>query len=100
MIIRGTTPTHTWELPFECSLVEATKVTYSQNGKEVITKRETDCVIGENKISVTLTQEDTFKLDSSYYVEVQLRVRTTDGGVYNTIARVLAVGKCLDEEVL
>jgi hypothetical protein len=100
MIIRGTTPTHTWILPFESSLVKEARVIYAQNNKPIITKQTADCSIGEDKISVTLTQEETFLLNCDYYAEVQLRVLTIDGGVYNTSVRVEGVGKCLDSEVL
>jgi hypothetical protein len=59
-IIRGTTPTHEFELPYPRALIEDVRVIYGQKGKALFTKTINDCVIEDNKISISLIQEETF----------------------------------------
>ncbi|MEY8365720.1 hypothetical protein AALA22_08770 [Anaerovoracaceae bacterium 41-7] len=61
MIIRGTTPTHVFHIPFSIDGVVEAYVTYYQDGRIVIDKRleEIDVNVFDDKIRVNLTQEDT-----------------------------------------
>lgn len=99
-MIRGTTPTHTFKLPFDSSLVEKAMVIYAQNGVEVFRKELPQCQMEGNELRCTLTQEDTFKLSCEANVEIQLRVLTTDGNALATYPRVIGVQRCLNDEVL
>lgn len=99
-MIRGTTPTHTFVLPFDSSLVEKAMVIYAQNDVEVFRKEVPDCHLEGNELRCTLTQEDTFKLSCSHNVQIQLRVLTTDGNALATFPQIVSVGKCLNNEVL
>ena len=99
---RGTTPTHTFELPPELngSLIAKAMVIYSQNDKEVFNKKTEDCDIGDNYIRVTLSQEDTFKFSCKKNVEIQLRIVTHDGKASTSDVIVRNVYKCLNDEVM
>jgi hypothetical protein len=60
LVIRGTTPTHEFELPCSQALIEDVRVIYGQKGKALFTKTKDDCTIEDNKISISLIQEETF----------------------------------------
>lgn len=95
---RGTTPTHTFALPFDVDMIEKVRVLYSQNDELKLTK--TDAALDRNTVTVKLTQEDTFKLESGLVVDIQLRVLTVDGDALNSDIIRVPVERCLESEVL
>ena len=97
---KGTTPLHTYEVDLDTALIKTIKITYTQNGKEVLVKRTEDCSIEPGKISTKLSQEDTFLFDGNSLVTVQLRLLTTEGDALRTDSVILSVDECLDDEVL
>lgn len=97
---RGTTPTHTFTLPFEVDLVKKVRVLYSQDDNLKVTKTEDDVVMKGNTIQVKLTQEDTFKLLCSRFVEIQVRVLTTTGEAMSSDIIRVALDRCLEEAIL
>ena len=100
MIVRGTTPTHTFTLPVDCGAFTEVRVLYSQNDDLVIKKETEDVTCEGNRISCTLTQKDTLALDDRQDCEIQVRALSEGGtAVASKIMRV-PVGKCLDDEVL
>ncbi len=78
-MIRGTTPTLEFTIPFDTSFLEEAYVTLSQNNVVVLDKALSDCKCDERKLSVKLTQEETLKLDCKCKTEIQVRVRTKEG---------------------
>ena len=99
-MMRGTTPTHTFNIPFDVDCVVETKVIYSQGDKQVLSKGTEDCALVGNTISVTLTQEETFLFDSGKKLKIQLRVLTKEGEALASHIILADVDQCLDEEVL
>lgn len=99
-MIRGTTPTHTFNIPFYASDIEVVKIIYSQNDNILFTKNTEDCLRTAKSIVVKLEQEDTYLFDHNYPVQIQLRVKLTNGDVRSTNVIYVPVGKCLDDEVL
>ncbi len=99
-MVRGTTPTHIFTLPFSTSLVKEVMVIYAQNDVEVFHKDTYDCNLEGNEITVTLTQEDTLQLNHHHTVQVQVRVLTTDDTALASTVKVISVEKCLNDEVL
>ena len=99
-MIRGTTPTHTFTLPFAVSMVDDVMVIYAQNDVEVFQKNTRDCVLEGNTIQTTLTQDDTLRLDHRQNVQVQLRVLTIDGTAMASRVYVMGVEQCLNDEVM
>lgn len=95
---RGTTPTHTFALPFDVDMIEKVRVLYSQNDELKLTK--TDAALDRNTVTVKLTQEDTFKLESGLVVDIQIRVLTVDGDALNSDIIRVPVERCLESEVL
>ena len=73
-MIRGTTPTITFTLPFDTSDINKVWITFSQQEQEVFTLVRSDCKFYEDTIEVTLTQEQTLKLIPNTFVEIQIRI--------------------------
>ena len=82
-IVRGTTPTLTFTLPFDAANIAKAYITIAQNGKIVIDKEvgDTGCTYSDKTINYHLTQEETLKLADCREVEMQIRLRTTNGEV-------------------
>lgn len=98
-MMKGTTPTHIFTLPFDTSIVKCARVIYKQYAKEVLRKDTEAFKKDGSKLSVDLSQEETF-LFSSADVTYQLRVKTIHGKVLNTKPKKISVEDCLDCEVL
>lgn len=78
-LIRGTTPTLKFELPFPVDQLAEAFVTISQRNVVVIDKPLVDCKCDEKTLTVRLTQEETLKLDCDCMSEIQIRARTLEG---------------------
>lgn len=99
-MFKGTTPTHSFKVSIDTSLVKEVKITYTQKDREVLVKRTDECTIGEGVITTRLTQEDTFLFEEAVLVTVQLRILTISGDALASPPLMMSVGKCLDDEVL
>jgi hypothetical protein len=77
-MIRGTTPTLSFTLPFETELIKKLWVTFSQCNKEIFTLEKDDCELNEYEVEVKLSQRQTLQLLPNAIVEIQLRVLTLD----------------------
>lgn len=97
---RGTTPTHTFEIPMEKAMIKSATVIYKQDDEIILRKTIDDCRIEDGKIVIHLTQEETlsFRCDKSVYIQVAI---LTPGGdaLRSDIMRV-TVDQCLDREVI
>ncbi len=101
-MIRGTTPTLEFTLPFDTSSIEEMYITMSQNDKVVLEKAMADCSCSGKAITLNLTQEDTLKLEQKpdAQAEIQIRIRTKEGeALASDIIRVY-VGRILKEGVI
>lgn len=99
-MIRGTTPTHIFNIPLDASLIKDVKITYVQGGEIVLERRAKDCEINGSTVTVQLTQEETFKFNCNKKVYFQVRVLTTGGEVVASRVISADVDMCLDNEVL
>lgn len=99
-MIRGTTPTISFELPFDFVLVEHIWLTITQRGKEIFTKNETDMTVDEHNISVKLTQEETLMLNDSEIVKIQVRVKTSAGDALASNIAIVPVEEILKDGVI
>lgn len=91
LLIRGTTPTHSFTFPYDEGIVDKIYITYCQNGKIRIEKSKDDITFNPEKgiISVSLTQEETLKFYQNDYndkythdIEVQIRFIDKTGKAY------------------
>lgn len=78
-MIRGTTPTLEFAIPFDTSVLSEAWVTLSQNNVVILNKELKDCTCDDRKLSVRLTQEETLKLDCNCKTEIQIRAKTKEG---------------------
>lgn len=99
-MIRGTTPTHTFNIPFDVSLIDKVRVTYSQCDRVVLMKSMEDCRFEGNAIVLKLSQDDTLLFDELKVVRIQLSVLTMGGDCLKSDIESVSVGECLDDEVL
>lgn len=99
-MIQGTTPTHTFTLPFDASMIDKVRIIYSQNDTPLVTKNKEDCTVKGEKVIAKLTQEETFAFDCNEPVEIQIRVLTVDGAAVASHIKKVACDKCLEKEVL
>ena len=99
MIYLGCTQENTFQLPFAESEIAAIYITYCQKDETVIEKEMSDCtfktvlvpplptleevsqdnMIEVNVVSVNLSQEDSLRFMEKTEVQIQLRVKLTDG---------------------
>ena len=98
----GTTPIHQFIIPFEVSMIQEFKVTYSQRDKIILEKYLEDFQTDEdeNSLSITLTQEETFLFTSGIDVDVQARVLTIGNEALASDIYCISASRCLDSEVL
>ena len=112
MIVRGTTPYHTFIVPLTAQQIDEVYITYLQNGEVILDKTKSDVEILDvdletenahmedleeeiieeaeptsSQVTVHLTQEDTLKFKFFPAAEknvavVQLRILDTDGEAY------------------
>ena len=97
---RGTTPTHTFTVPFGIENVADALVVYAQSDKEILRKTVSHCHMEGNTLSVDLTQEETFLFNCQKKVQIQVRVLTTEGKALASDIITIDVDKCLSSEVL
>lgn len=98
-MIRGTTPTFTFNLPFDTSLVKKAFITIRSKGVEV-EKGIEDCVLDGTTIGTSLTQEETLRLPKNRQAEIQLRVLTKDNVALATEIYAIQVADILKEGVI
>lgn len=98
-MIIGTTPTHEFVIPSELTQFNEIHIIYAQNDKIVLLKTKENCTIEKNKISVQLTQDETFRFDPDKDVEIQLRLLIGREVLSSGIVKVKCQ-KCLETEIL
>ena len=86
---RGTTPTHTFTLPFDIPEGASVRVVYAQNDKIVVERTTEACTVEGKKITVRLTDEETLRIDCSphfhngkyepHMIEIQIGIATPNG---------------------
>lgn len=102
-MIRGTTPTLLFNLPFQASIITSAEISiqYVDDFKKVlIVKTLEDCELGEKTIGTRLTQEETLQFPAPSSVLVQLRVKTNEDVIVATVPYTVKVKKLLAEGVI
>jgi hypothetical protein len=97
---RGTTPTHTFILPFDTGQVKSVRIVYAQADKVVLVKITDNCTLEGNTVTCKLSQKDTLGFDDMKNVNIQLRVLLHDGTALASDIETVFVSSCLDDEVI
>lgn len=95
----GSTPINTFDIPYKADQVKDIEIIYKQGGKDKIFKRKSDIELTDYLAKVELSQEDTFNLDDSKRVQIQLRVKDNQDKVITSDIIVVSVEECLFNEV-
>ena len=99
-MIRGTTPTHQFTLSFDTDRLRCVRIIYAQNDEIVLAKDTDDCTLDGPTITVTLSQEETFRFDCKEFAQIQVRVLTrANESLVSPIIKE-KIEKCLDSEVM
>lgn len=99
-MLRATTPTHRFMLPFGEDMVQKLLITYAQQGVNVLEKTEGDVQYDGNAIYLTLTQAETNLFKPNSDVEIQVRVLTKSNDALASKIFAVSVGDVLNDEVL
>lgn len=99
-MIRGTTPTHIFTLPFDSGQISQLRLTYSQDGATVFEKNETEVNLAGTQLEYTLAQTESLAFTEQKPVEIQLKIKTIDGAVVASKIMRTNVSTVLNEEVL
>lgn len=96
-MIRGTTPTHIFTLPFAADQITKLSIAYAQGDDIVLEKVLEDCMLDGNTVSVQLSEMDTLKFTNHKQAEIQLRLgigeaRLASNVIYVTVDRLLREG--------
>ena len=78
IIIQGTTPTHSFQIPFDTSTIKTVRFVYSQNGEVVFVKTGEDVGISADSVATNLTQEETYSFVPDLRVKLILRILTNE----------------------
>lgn len=86
---RGTTPTHTFTLPFEVPEGAKVRIVYAQNEKIIVEHTTEACTVDGTKVRTRLSDEETLRFDcgehfhdgrmAPYDVEIQIGIKTALG---------------------
>lgn len=78
-IRQRTTPTHTFELPFDTSSIAELEISYKQNGVVKLVKGLSDVTLDGNTISLQLTEAETVAFYENGNVGIQVWIRDASG---------------------
>ena len=99
-MVRASTPTHEFEMPFGSEFYKRVLITYKQNDEIVLEKTERDVSWSGNVMSLTLTQEETLKFNDNVSVVIQIRVLTHDDKSIPSNTMTIPCGVVLNPKVL
>ena len=99
-MIRGTTPTHTFTLPFDASTFKTIRVIYSQGSEPTLVKTGDEVKASGNTLTVKLTQDDTLKFSTKSVVKIQIRLLSHDGEALASDIMCKSALELLENEVI
>ncbi|MDO4810530.1 MAG: hypothetical protein Q3985_01170 [Eubacteriales bacterium] len=98
---RGTTPTLTFELPFEADRLAKLNIAFSQDDAVVLEKGLADCTTSDVTVKVELSEADTLQLkQNGSNLYIQLRCKLTDGRCIASDIMTATVGRILKDGAL
>lgn len=103
-MIRATTPTHRFTVPFDPSEMKELLLSYAQHGRVVLERRKGELSFsteeGEYLLSHRLTQAETSRFRAEEPVLIQLRVLSQAGDALASDPVTIRVEDVLNDEVL
>ncbi len=95
-----TTPGFTFVLPDDASNYPVFRITFSQNGKTILTFTQADCQIAENVIHLRLTQAQSGLFTVGVLAEVEFRALNINSHVETVKTGNIRVKKSQNQEIL
>lgn len=83
-MIRGTTPTVTYNFPFNVTDLVKFRMYFIQGTETVLEKTEEDCIFSGTTVKVMLTQEETYKFSPKKKLITRARFKDSDDNVGGT----------------
>lgn len=102
-MVRGTTPTLVFNLPFNVSVLKTLYITfkYFKDGQsKSLEKTLDDCQVSEKSIAVTFTQAETLDFPISGTMQIQLRAVTTNSTAIASKIYSVSVDRILKEGII
>lgn len=99
-MIRATTPTHTFTLPFETDQIKSLLISYGQHNHKLLDKRKEDCRLNGKEVIVRLTQEEANLFYTDLPVDIQMRILTVAGDALASEIRTVPYERVINDEVL
>ena len=97
---RGPTPTLIFSLPMNSDQISALHQSFAQKGELVLEKNLAECLLQDNTLQVTLTEQETLLFDEKQgMVEMQLRIGCGESKMASNIMQV-SVGRILKDGCL
>ena len=90
-MIRGTTPTITYNFPFAASDISKIRIYFLQGTDTLLTKDETDCNFSGQSVSVVLSEAETFSFTAKKRLETKSRFLLSNGTVGGTKSKFIDV---------
>ena len=85
-VVRGTTPTLEFKIPFETNAIQNVYITFNQSNQNILEKTENDCIMEGKTITCKLSQTDTLLFDERLNIDIQIRIKTiTDEALASNI---------------
>lgn len=101
-MIRGTTPTLKFKIPYKADLIEDGYITFSRKGKifKDISFSDERVSIQDKFILITFSQEDTLEFNSRAMYSVQLRILLKGGKAVASNIIAIGIGSILKNGVI
>jgi len=98
----GTTPSYTFDIPFDLSIIENIRVVFKQDDKIVLKKEKADCTfdVDTSSIKITLSEKETFEFEKGQIIKIQLHVSIVGNSAITSNVMDDYAWECLDDEVI
>lgn len=97
---KTTTPTFNLTIPFTADDINNFVLSLVQQGQTVFTFTQDDCVVTDNKITLTLTQEQSAVFVHRYPIHLQVRIMLNSGVVVSSAVEHIYVHRSLNNTIL
>lgn len=99
-MIRGTTPTHSFDSPCDVSAISKINILYGQDDIMLFKKKTSDCTVDGQTIITKLTREESLKFDHKKPAQIQVVIETLGGEVIESLVITIGIDKLLDDGVI
>lgn len=97
---KTTTPTFNLIIPYKADEINNFVLSLVQQGQTVFTFTQDDCVVTDNKITLTLSQEQSAVFVHRYPIHLQVRIMLSTGVVVSSAVEHIYVHRSLNNTIL